>query len=151
MLQDVAEFTHLARPAIRFQLPQRAWRDVDSSTSQEGCDKYRNVRAPLAKRRDLNHLTAQPIVEVFAERAVLDSPHEIDIGRGQDSNVSLIGFFRSNRKYAFLLQNPQQVTLHPGRHRFDFVEEQRSTMSRPEFSQTSPPDRAGKSTFHVSE
>src|ERR1700735_1969026 len=80
----------------------------------------------------------------------MDLLHKIDIGGGQYADISLVGNFRSDRKYAFLLEDSKYMALHPGRHRLDLIEEQGSALCRSELSLPSAPGCAGKSAFDIS-
>ena len=88
--------------------------------------EQRDVFAALAQggHADGNH--AQPVVEVFAERAVGDLFVEIAVGGGNDPHVDGDLAGAAHRTHGALLQHAQQLDLHGHGHLADFVEEDRA-------------------------
>src|SRR5438876_9145805 len=61
------------------------------------------VFPPFTQRRQLDRYHREPVIKILAELAVLDGFFQVDIGRGYDADVYLLGSCIAKRcKFPFL-------------------------------------------------
>ena len=102
---------------------------------EEVRDQLRDVLAALAQRRhrDLDHV--QPVIEVFAERALRDHVAQVAVRGADDADVDVAGAAVGADALDFAgLEEAQQQALHAQRHLADFVEEHRAHVRRLELA-----------------
>jgi hypothetical protein len=113
-------------------------------------DQQRDVLAALSQRRQLHRDDVQPVVKIFAKRAVRNHLRKVGMRRGDHADVNLDCVRITNPLELTFLQHAQQLGLKRGTHRSDFVEKQRALVRLLE-----PPlpraDRTGKRTAYVAE
>jgi hypothetical protein len=90
-------------------------------------EQQRNVRLPLAERRDLHVNDIQPVVQVLSEIASSNPTKEVAIGRRQDPHVhALLDPIGAETMNLAGFEEAQEHGLHARRHLAEFVEEERA-------------------------
>ncbi len=86
----------------------------------------RNVLLALAQRRNVQRHHVQAVVEVFAERALLERRAQILVGGGDHAHVDVPRHVAAQPLEFALLQNAQQLHLDGRRHVADFIQKHRA-------------------------
>ena len=84
--------------------------------------------APQRRQRDVHDV--DPVVEVFAESALLDGRLEIAVGRHDHPDIDRELFAAADGPHGALLEHAQQLGLEPQGHVPDLVQEDRAAGSR---------------------
>ncbi len=128
-LHHVLELADVARPVVgeqRFlqhqRRPHRRPAIHGRELQQEELDQLRDLFAPLAQGRNVHFDHLQPVVEVFAERALAHHRFEIAIGRGNHPHVDFDRAVAAQFRELAVLQHVQDLGLQRLRHLADFVE-----------------------------
>jgi len=94
MLHRVAKLAHVARPSMREQRGHRAVVELRRSLAlcggevlQKKLREERNFRRSLAKRRNLEHESVEPIKKIFAKTSLRNLLFEIAIRCGDHAHV----------------------------------------------------------------
>src|SRR5690348_1364922 len=94
---------------------------------QKVIDKHRDILWMVAQRRYDHADNIQAVVEIFAERSLVDALTKVSIGRRYHPNASDVRHpFRPNFLNLTGLQKSEQRGLHTKTHLSNFVEEHRS-------------------------
>ena len=110
-----------------------------------------NVLAALAQRRHRDLDDVEPVVEVFAERALGDHVAQVAMRRADHADVDVTRAAVGADALNFAgLEEPQQQALHAQRHLADFVEEHRAHVGRLELARLVAIG-AGEAALHVTE
>ncbi len=104
----------------------------------------------IAQRRHLDRHDIEPVEEVLAELPFLDRLVEIDVGRGDETQVGLDRLHAADALDLAFLDRAQQLGLQLVAKIADLVEEQRAAGGELELADLLP-DRAGERPFLVSE
>ena len=132
---DVVELANVAGPVARDEQLD-GLRRVDlallaalgGNLPQEMLDEQRDVLAPLAQRGQVDVHDVEPVVEVFAERALDHQVLQV-LMRGRDhARVDLDRVGAADGPHLLLLQHAQQLDLQAHRHVADLVEQQRAAV-----------------------
>ena len=113
-------------------------------------DEQRNVLAALADARQRDGNDVEPVVKVFAKRAVLDFLFEGFVGGGKDADVDVGGRVLADAADFAFLQHAQKAALQHGGHGADFIEENGAAIGFLE-KPLLVIDRAGEGTFAMAE
>ena len=116
----------------------------------ERLDQQRQVFLALAQRRQSEREDVQPVVEIFAQLALLHRRRRIDVGGGDHAHVDrLLGAPAQPPETAFL-EDAEQLHLRRRRHLADLVEEQGAAIRQLE-TPLPPIRRAGEGALLVTE
>ena len=134
-LDDIAEFTDVARPGVVSERLHRPARDVLDDLAElpaklldEGPDERRNVFPAVAQRRNVNgkHLEAEE--QVLAEPILAHRLTEVAIAGRNQADIDLHGSAAAQSLEGAILQHPQQFGLQLERELADLVEKQRAAI-----------------------
>ena len=103
---------------------------------------------PEGRQHERDH--GKAVVEILAERPVLNHDLEISVSRRDDANIDVVTYFGTDLLNLTLLDQPEQLYLQLRRHFADFVQEERSSVGHFDLS-LFVDDRAGERTFLVAE
>ncbi len=109
-----------------------------------------DVLAALAERRDPDHKTCEPGIQVSTEAPGLDLAGQIAVCGGHDPDVHRNGLDRADREDLALLEHTQETRLSLGRKVRDLVEEQGPAVRGPKETEARLA-RVRKRTAHVAE
>ena len=90
------------------------------------------------------------MVQILAERALLDQFVEIAVRRHDHANVHRNGAIAADALHLALFQHAQQLRLHHQRHVADFVQKQRAVIGLLELADVAR-QRAGERSLFVAE
>ena len=113
-------------------------------------DEQGDVLSPLAQRRKADGEDVEAVVEVLAERFVLDFLEQVAIGGGDDADVDGDGGGAAHAIELALLQDPEQFYLGLRGKFADLVEEDGAAVGELESAQT-PGDGPAEGAFFVAE
>ncbi len=137
MLDGILELADVARIVVAHQsaegCPGETLHHLATShreTPERCLGERRDIRLAIAERRHHQPDDVDAVVEVLAERPVVDHGREITIGRGHDPNVRRPRDDVTEWLVLPLLQQPQELDLDRGRQVADFVDEQGSALGR---------------------
>ena len=88
-------------------------------------DQQRQVLDPLAERRQVDRDDVEPVVQVLAEPAGGDGLAEVLVGRGEDPAVGLDHLAAADPLERPVLEDAEELGLHPQRQGADLVEQER--------------------------
>ena len=112
--------------------------------------EQRDVTRPRAKRRQRDHLKAQPVEQIGAEAALLHQPRQMLVGCSDDAYVDADWLGRADAGDLAIFDRAQQPILRRRRQAGEFVEEQGAAIGLLE-----PPvarlDRTGKAARFMPE
>ena len=156
-LDDVLQFTNIARPIIGLKLfdlrgGEARWLQAEFSAGlgkKMRCEDG-DVIEPVPKRGDLNGKDAQAIVEILSEAAGFDFGGDIAICRGDNADIHGAGPVLAEFLELAFLKDAQELALEFERHFADFIEEKRASVGEFETPDTVF-DRAGESATDVAE
>ena len=123
---------------------------VRENALEEVIGEQQQVGLPLAQRRHEDREHVQPVVQILAERPVLNRLLEILVGRGDEAHVRLQRLGAAEPLVLALLQHAQQLHLRREGDVADFVEEQRAALGQLE-APFLPLLRAGERALLVAE
>ena len=110
----------------------RVGRDADGTEAEleprpiaEVTGQERDVRGPLAERRDVDAVDVEAMEEVVAEAAAGDLRFQITVRRRDHSHVDPQESVAADPLDLALLQRPQELRLHQRRQLAHLVQEQR--------------------------
>src|SRR5262245_3164060 len=112
--------------------------------------QQRNVRGPLAQRRQLDRKDAQPVVKVLAESSSFDLAEQIAIGRGDHAHIDRAGSVLADTFERSLLDHSQQLALKVEGNLADLVEKQRAAVGELKTPEAVP-DCARERALHMAE
>src|SRR4029079_7855683 len=117
-LDAVFKLTHIARPVISRQHINRRSRNtldilvmLTSEFFKEMIRKQQHIRLSLPDRRHEDRKDVEPVEEVFAERAFLNSFLQFFVRSRNQPNIDLHGFDAAKTLELALLQHAQQIHL----------------------------------------
>src|SRR5262245_28263554 len=90
--------------------------------------KFKVISA-FTKRRQMDGVDIEPIVEVAAKFAIADHLFEITIRSGDHARVCANSFIAANAFELLILQHAENLGLHQRCHVADFVEKKRSIIA----------------------
>jgi len=96
----------------------------------EVLDEEREVREPLAKRRQAHLVAREAEVEVLAEGARGRERGEVAVRRGDDPHVHRLAPLRADRTDGLLLEEAEELRLEGGRDVADLVEQNGAVLRR---------------------
>ena len=129
VVDDVAQLTQVARPAVPVQQGQHLGRHGRGllagreALGQQALDQPVEV-GPFAQRRQLHMGAIQPVVEVVAEAALAHQLVELAMGGSDHPQVDRHRSRGPDGQHLALGQHPQQPGLQGPRHVADLVEEE---------------------------
>jgi hypothetical protein len=150
-LADVARPRLLAQPAHRLR-GQRQLRPV--VLAPEAADEVLGQQwhvfgpGPQRRQRDLDHV--EPVVQVFAEAALGDTPRQVAVSRRHHAHVDPQRLLAADALELPRLQGPQQLRLEVHAQLADLVEEQRAAVGLLEAA-APPRHRPGEGALLVTE
>ena len=89
---------------------------------REVLGQQRNIFAALAQRRQLQGENHDPVVQIFAEFALLHRFFQIAMGGYDHPHVYPQRFVAANALHFAFFHNAQQLSLHRRRHIADFIQ-----------------------------
>src|SRR5947209_14725169 len=157
LAKTVLELARVAGPVVPLERGQRGVRkrqgrsaDLGGGFADEARGQERDIRPPLAQRRQPQHEPLQPEIEVLAEPALDAAPLEVAIAGGNHTDVDGGRPRRSDPVEALVLEHAQQLALMLGAQLADLVEEDRPPARLLEESLPIG-DRAGEAAADVAE
>src|SRR5262245_52472491 len=134
-LDDILKLPHVARPVVGAELIEGGVRYTADASPQplplvrdEMTHEQRDVFPSFAKRRQLELYYLQAVKEVVAERSSADARSQIDVGRGDQTEVGAHETRAAEATKLALLKNAQQLGLRVERQVADLVEEERGAV-----------------------
>ncbi len=128
----VLELTDVAGPPVGREAIHRRRRDAGLGAAvlaEEKLHEERHVVGAVGERRNPKREDRQAVVEVLAERSRLHHRLEVAVGRGDDADVDLAAALRTHGPDVAVLEDAEQLRLHPEAHFADLVEEERAAVS----------------------
>ena len=157
-LHDVAQFAHVARPAVSLQRldglgGEGRARHLEhrGKLPVEIIHQRRDVGGAPPQLRQADLHKAQTVVQVAAELLLGDQTLDVLVRRGDHAHVERLRGVRSQLRDALLLQHAQQAHLHVHRHLADLVEEQRAAVRELELPHRARLARPGERPALVAE
>src|SRR5262249_41646175 len=143
--EDVLQFADVAGPRIGPETPERLGRNrrgrapetLGRSFQQMG-NQQRQVIEALSKRGQAESHALQPVEEVLPKLALCDHLLEVLVGRSDDAHIDADRLDAADPLDLALLEGPQDLHLHAGRHVADLVEEERAFLGELETPGTRP-------------
>ena len=80
----------------------------------------------LAQRRNIQRHHVEPVVQIFAESALLERRAQVLVGGGDHAHVDAARDVAAQALELALLQDAQQLHLDGGGHVADFIQEDRA-------------------------
>src|SRR5436305_13697337 len=90
----------------------------------------RNILAPLSQGRNADGNHVEPKIKILAESTLFESRTQIDICRGDDSDIHTAGHVRTEPLKLQLLQNTQQLDLDIAGNIADLVDKRCASVGR---------------------
>ena len=154
---EVGKLTDIARPIVRFQLPNETALKrgcVAASACGKGLrevpGEIGHVFNALAKRRQGKRDDVEAVVEVAAKGAFANHGSKRSVGGGNDADIEIGGTVGSEALDLALLQNAQQLGLKVKRHLTDFVKKNGAAVGEFELAYFVC-DRTGKGALRMAE
>src|SRR5216110_2346047 len=133
-LHQVLELTHVPRPVVAHEDVDRLGlegllRDahVVRLLLREVADQEQEVVAPLAQRGQVHGHHVEAVVEVGAERALLQAERQVAVGGRDDAHVDVDRLGAAHAQELAVLEDAQQLGLRPWTHLADLVQEERAS------------------------
>src|SRR5262245_12765190 len=130
-LDYIAKLTNVAVPFRIRQQPFRAGCQPDErlvETLREGanerCREVRNIFATIAQLRQSDFDNVEAVIQVVAEATGTNFSQQVPVGRGNQTNIDLPLFERSNALDLAFLEDAQELRLNRQRQLANFVQEQ---------------------------
>lgn len=98
--------------------------------TKEGHGYQGNIFAALSQRRQIDVHDAEPIIEIFAERALFNRFLEIHVRGRDDADIHFDRLTPAHPFKCVILKKPQQLHLQSIGQFADLVEEERSSLSK---------------------
>jgi hypothetical protein len=140
-LDHVGQLAHVPGPGVREQRGPRLLREmlgrelvVGAGAGQEVLGQEQDVAPPLPQRWQPDREDGHPVVEVLSESALPRRREQILAGGGEDPGVHRLAAGTAESPHLALLDDLQELGLHPLGKEPDLVEEDRSLVSRLEES-----------------
>ena len=125
----VHQFPDVSRPGVAEQTIHRLRGEpldrlavLFGEADEKILGQKRNVLDPLPERRDVERDDIQPVEEVFAETPGCDLRQEIPVRRGDQADIDLDHLLAADAGDLPLLEDAQELHLHPERHLAHLVE-----------------------------
>ena len=157
LLDDVAKLTHVAGPFEGTEFGERLRRGLPHGQAIPRCELLReefdelgNILDPLAERRHPQVDHVEPVVEIFAEGALLDLGLQIAVGCSHDLHVDRHRLRGAHGQHFSLLQHSEQFRLQFLRHLADLVEKHNAALCRPKDAKR-PASGAGEGALFMAE
>jgi len=132
-VRHVAQFTHVPAPGMGKQALHQLGRALGHrqvmalrGLLQEMLEQQRNVLAPLAQGRQLDHDHVEAVVQILAEAALVRALAQVVLGGRHDAGIYRNQLIAAQALQAALLKYAQQLDLRLHRHTLDLVEEERA-------------------------
>ena len=156
-LDDVAQFAHITGPVVGAQnrphrRRKRFFRPAFPVTDflQEKFRQRLNVLRPLAQRGEVDLNDVDAVIQVFSETPFFDEGRQVLVRGANDPNIDVVRFGAAHRKDGLIVHGAQQLGLHGHIHVADFIQKQRTLISRHELARIIA-HRAGEAPFHMAE
>ena len=140
-LDDVLELANIARPMMAQEKVRGFWRNgsdrpsrLAAEFSEKQIRQVGDVFYVFAQWRYVNRNHVQPVVEVFAKRALLESGAQIAVGGCNQPHVHFNGSGAAEALEFAFLQHAQKFHLRGRRHVPDLIEEQSSFVGQLELA-----------------
>ena len=131
-------------------MPRDVLVEARAVAADEEVDEHRQVLDALAQRRQPHRNHVEAVVEIFAERAVLDRALEVDVGRRDQPERGADRPSAADALDLALLDRAQQLGLQVELQIADLVEEQRAAVGQLELADALL-QRAGERALLVAE
>lgn len=158
IFDHVLKFSHVARPIVGEEEVLHVLSDVFQGGVEfffQGLDivqtDRQNVLPSLSQGRKLHLDDTDPIEEVLAKTSFLDHLTQVLVGGGDDADIELDLFGRSDPFQFVLLKNSKKFGLHGQRHFSKLIEEEGPSLCHLELSGLSALFCSGERTFFVAE
>src|SRR5207249_317608 len=132
-LDQIFQLADVARPPVLLQDSHRGIGHALNSLAearvvapQEKIREQRNIFRPLTQRRQLDRDDVDSIEQVFAEPAVLDGLLQVDVGRGDETELRFDRLGSADALDLAFLNRAQQLRLQIEPEVADLVEEERA-------------------------
>ena len=149
-LEDVLQLADVAGPLVRHKPllgggvdPVNTAADPRRELVEEILRQEGNILRSFTERRELNREHAEPVVEVFAERFLVDSLFQVAVRGGDDPDVDLPWGIAADSVELVFLQDAEELGLGLQRQLTDLVEKQCTAVRELEAAYASS-DRAGE-------
>ncbi len=156
-LQDVRQLPHVPGIVVVVEGGQRIRRDLTDLLAGPHCqprevvlDQGNDVFAALPQGRNMNRNHAEAIIQVLAQRSLLEQAAHIAVGRGDDADVHPHRFSAPQRLHFSFLEGPQQLDLEGRGELAHLVQEQRTPVGLLKATQLACPC-TGERPSHVAE
>ena len=131
-LDDVLQFSHVARPHVLLQREHRGLRhcrdpapELPLALMDEKPHQRRDVVPSFTERRQVDWIDAQAVVQVRSEAAGCDIRFQVSVSRGNHAHIHALGSGGSDPLELPFLQHAQQLDLNLRQQIADLVQEDR--------------------------
>src|SRR5882724_8239001 len=132
-LEHVAQLADVAGPVVAAEDALRVGTDADALLSEvaaqaveDAASQDGDILAPVAQRRNVELQSADPVVEILAEPALLNGGAQLAVGGGDEADVDGAVLDVAEAAEAFLFEHLQEAGLDLRVHVADLVEEDRA-------------------------
>src|SRR5438093_570007 len=151
-LDQVLELAHVPGPVVAHEDVDRLGLEgllpdahVVRLLLPEAADQEQEVVAPLAQRGQVHGHHVETVVEVGAERALLQAARRVAVGGRDDAHVDADRLGAAHAQELAVLEDAQQLGLRPWTHLADLVQEERALVGQlelPELARVGVGERA---------
>src|SRR5260370_26770155 len=136
-LDDVLQFTNIARPGVRLKQIEalfvhrlKPFSCFLGVTINEILDQQGDVFSSFSQGGNFNGKDVEPVKEVAPEHARIDGSLQIPVSSSNHSNISSNGSCSTDTLKLVLLQDTQERDLRLSRKLSDFIEENRASFGQ---------------------
>src|SRR5208337_4546805 len=154
----VLKLPYVTGPTVGLKYLDHFWFDITRPESQSFCGLIHEVAGErwyvvdvISKWRYVDIKYVQAVVKFLAEASCLDLLLQAFAGRGDDPNIDLPFFVRSDTGNRSLLDGAQYLHLHRRRHVADLVQKQCPSIGNLEFARVAALSGSGKCPIFVAE